>query len=88
MGVQVGNNAAQARVAAVNSLERLLQALLFLMGLAAAGGAVANERDLVEAWSSPPLYLVWSGPVAVDQNVPTANKKPLGKWWMLCGLQY
>jgi hypothetical protein len=38
------------------SLERLLRALLLLtVGLAAAGRAVANERDLVEAWSTPPL---------------------------------
>jgi hypothetical protein len=37
-------------------IERLLQALLLLTaGLAAAGGDVANERDLVEAWSSPLL---------------------------------
>ncbi len=37
-------------------LERLLRALLLLTaGLAAAGSAVANERDLAEAWSSPLL---------------------------------
>ena len=51
-----GKRRCTSLVCCCEPIERVLRALLLLtVGLAAAGGAVANERDLLEAWSSPLL---------------------------------